>query len=77
MSPHREEELLFLGLGWFLFFFLQSKKNAVVNNLIPTDANSRMTRLRAGLESFCTCFCKAQRSISIKHCLLHACIPSF
>lgn len=66
MSPHREEE------GFF-----KSKKNSIVYNLIPADADSGMTRLRADLESFCMCFWKAQKSVSIKYYLLHACIPSF
>lgn len=69
MGPHREE--------FFFSLSLNQKKNRIVNNLIPTDAKSGMTRLRADLGPFYMCFWKAQGGVSIKRYLLHACVPSF
>lgn len=72
MSPHREEFVYFFNF----FFFKSKKKNRIVNNLILTDANSGVTRLRADLEAFLHVFLEGTKKC-IDSVLPFPCMHSF
>lgn len=73
MSPHREEFYIYIHI---IFFFLIEGKNRIMNNLIPTDANSGVTRLRADLEAFLHVFLEGTKKC-IDSVLPFPCMHSF
>lgn len=72
MSPHREEFYIYTHI----IFFFNRRKNRIMNNLIPTGANSGVTRLRADLEAFLHVFLEGAKKC-IDSVLPFPCMHSF